>query len=101
MPFFGDRRVMACTPADIERWLREFTGGQDIRLEPAGGGGGEFRLDAGGWPMRVQVEVMPPRVVALLRMPQLDVRFDYPQERAAEARGWITRFDRHTQRGGG
>lgn len=100
MPFFGDRRVMACTPADIERWLREFTGSDSVRLE-RGAAGGEFRLDAGGWPMRVSVTELAPRVVALLRMPQLDVSFAYPDERAAEARDWITRFDRHTQRGGG
>ena len=100
MPFFGDRRVMACTPADMERWLGEFTGQQSLRFEPATTGR-SMSLDAGGWPMTVAVRELPPRVVALLRMPQLDVRFDYPADQAAAAREWITRFDRHTQRGGG
>ena len=91
---------MACTPADIERWLGEFAGGDAVSAAPRAGGG-EFIVDAGGWPMRIAVSVLPPRVVALLRMPQLDVAFDFPRERAAAAREWVERFDRHTQRGGG
>jgi hypothetical protein len=91
---------MACTPADIERWLGEFAGGQAIRATLRADGA-EFIVDAGGWPMRIAVSALPPRVVALLRMPQLDVAFDFPEERAAAARDWVERFDRHTQRGGG
>ena len=91
---------MACTPADIERWLGEFAGSHAVRVAPRAGGT-EFIVDAGGWPIRIAVSVLPPRVVALLRMPQLDVAFDFPEERGGVARDWVERFDRHTQRGGG
>lgn len=91
---------MACTPADMERWLREFTGVDSVRFtsEP---GGRTLTIDAGGWPLTVGVVELPPRVVALLRMQQLDVRFSYPDDKAGAARDWIARFDQHTQRGGG
>jgi hypothetical protein len=100
MPYFGDRRIMACTPADMERWLREFTGDDTVRFA-RGPDGGELTIDAGGWPLTVGVVELPPRVVALLRMQQLDVRFSYPDDKAGAARDWIARFDQHTQRGGG
>lgn len=91
---------MACTPADMERWLREFTGDDSVRFI-GGAGGREVTIDAGGWPLTVGAVELPPRVVALLRMQQLDVQFSYPDDMAGAARDWITRFDQHTQRGGG
>ena len=96
MPFFGDRRVMACSAADLERWLRELTGDPSLAFAS-----GRLTLDGGGFPVTVTAERLEPRRVALLALPQLRVAFDYPPEAAERARGWIERFDRHTQRGGG
>ena len=93
---FGDLRVMACSPADLERWLREFTGDAHLKV-----GGQYCRLDAGGFMIDLSWQVLAPRRIALLRIEQLELRFVYPGEHAAAARRWISRFDRHTQRGGG
>ena len=120
MPDFGDRRVMACTVADIERWLHEFAGRfavqrgaarglpADAALESAADGpmtgappDACFIIDAGGWRLRLSARQLAPRVIALLRMPQLEVVFDYAPGDAGRARTWIAGFDRHTQRGGG
>ena len=126
MPDFGDRRVMACTVADIERWLHEFSGRAAVRClsvgherpvrltgapgaAPAAVAGPSsgvapdacFAIDAGGWSIQLSARKLAPRVIALLRMPQLEVVFDYAPEHAGRARAWIAGFDRHTQRGGG
>lgn len=96
MPFFGDQRVMACTPADLARWLVELTG-SDHGLGRTGTA--ELVLDWGV--LTIEAAPMPPRRVALLRLPQLDVRFRYDPAFRDQARAWITHFDHHTQRGGG
>lgn len=101
MPDFGDHRVMACTVADIERWLGEFAGPMSVRRLPGVVADACFVIDAGGWSIRLSARKLAPRVIALLRMPQLDVVFDYAPEEAGRARAWIAGFDRHTQRGGG
>lgn len=107
MPDFGDHRVMACTVADIERWLGEYAGQASVRRLVSADAA--FIVDASAlslndatiFPLTLATRALPPRVIALLRMPQLEVRFDYAPEHAARARAWIAGFDRHTQRGGG
>jgi hypothetical protein len=101
MPFFGDRRIMACLLADLNRWLREITGDFGLDFDSIDGDSGVLSLDAGGWPITVRATKRAPRSIALLRLPQLEVEFDYPPERSQAARLWIEAFDRHTQRGGG
>jgi hypothetical protein len=96
VPFFGDERVMACTRDDLRRWLVELTG-SDHGL--ATFGIAEVPLAWGV--LRIEARPMPPRSVALLRLPQLDVRFRYDPAFRDQAHAWITHFDHHTQRGGG
>jgi hypothetical protein len=96
MPFFGFSRVMACDRADLARWLRELTG-SDHGM--ASTGRAELGFDWGT--LAIETEVLPPRRIALLRQRQLRVDFVPPADREAQAREWVTRFDRHTQRGGG
>jgi hypothetical protein len=95
MPFHGFDRTMACTRADLARWLAELTGSDH------GIASGRAALAFDWGELRIETEPMPPRRIALLRAEQLRVRFVPPEGREAEARDWITRFDHHTQRGGG
>jgi hypothetical protein len=124
---FGDRRVMACTPGDLKRWLGEFCAAPGL-AEPgvhkptvtgAGSGSlpdpvvrpaaslfphtpfGAVTVDAEGVEITLRWRVLEPRRIALLRIEQLELEFSYPAHAAAQARDWISRFDRHTQRGGG
>lgn len=96
MPDFGDRRVMACTRADLQRWLREFTGIDSLCV-----GEQALALALDGLVMTVNTRQLPERRIALLRIQQLEVSFSYPPGLTDSARDWIARFDRHTQRGGG
>ena len=96
MPDFGDHRIMACTRADLQRWLREFTGDPSLQV-----GDHALELALEGFNLTLNTRELPPRRIALLRIEQLEVQFDYATESAARARDWIARFDRHTQRGGG
>ena len=95
MPFHGFARTMACTRADLARWLVELTGSD----HGIASGTASLQFDWGA--LRIETEPLPPRRIALLRSEQLRVVFVPPQGREDEAREWVTRFDRHTQRGGG
>ncbi len=96
MPSYGDTRVMACSPVDLRRWLVELTGGDGLSVGERGA-----QVDAAGLLIVLRWQVLPPRQIALLRIEQLELSFDYPAGHARAARDWIARFDRHTQRGGG
>ena len=99
MPFFGFDRVMACSRADLARWLTELTG-SDHGM--AAGKQALIRFDWGQ--LAIETEEQPVQRFGLVRMQRLQVRFvptpDDPDTRDA-ARAWITGFDRYTQRGGG
>jgi hypothetical protein len=96
VPFFGFDRVMACSRADLDRWLAELTGeGHGI----ATAGRTTLRFDWGE--LAIETEPLEPRRVALLKVQQLRVRFVPTAGAEAPARDWVTSFDRHTQRGGG
>jgi hypothetical protein len=95
MAFHGFDRVMACTPADLARWLTELTGTDH------GIASGAATLDFDWGTLRIETEPLPPTRIALLRVRRLRVRFVAPLDALAPARAWIERFDRHTQRGGG
>jgi hypothetical protein len=95
VPFHGFDRVMSCTRQDLARWLVELTG------DSHGIEQGSATLPFDWGPLRIETDDLPPRRIALLKARQLRVRFVPPEGREAEARAWITRFDHHTQRGGG
>lgn len=96
MPDFGDHRIMACTRSDLQRWVREFTGDDSLQVHDR-----PLELSLDGFALRLNTRELPPRRIALLRIEQLEVWFDYAADSALKARDWIARFDRHTQRGGG
>lgn len=86
---------MSCSTEDLARWLTELTGTDH------GIASGSAALPLGWGVLRIDTEALPPRRLALMQTRQLRVRFVAPAGREAEARDWITRFDHHTQRGGG
>lgn len=96
MAYFGDTRDMACSRADLERWLREFTGHATFETR-----GDALVLPADGFDLSVRLEALPPRRLGLVSFHLLRVSFEYPPQHQAAARDWIRRFDFHTQRGGG
>jgi hypothetical protein len=96
MPFFGDERVMACTRTDLARWLRQLVG-EDHGIEDEGRA--SVRLDWGQ--LGIETRELAPRRIALLSLPQLNVRFLYDPALRDQAQAWIAHFDHHTQRGGG
>lgn len=96
MPFFGFDREMACSRADLARWLTELTG-SDHGMAQAGRA--RIALPE-GW-VDLITEPVEPRTVGLVRMRRLRVRFVPAAGAEAAARAWVTRFDHHTQRGGG
>jgi hypothetical protein len=101
MPDFGDRRVMACSPSDLKRWLAELCGASSHSVFPGSTAVGAVNIDAQGLTLSLRWQVLEPRRIALLTMDQLEVEFSYPADQADAARAWIARFDQHTQRGGG
>lgn len=89
-------REMGCTAAELRGWLpgacaphpvRECEGGADIAI-----GSGKLRLR---W------QPLPPRRIALLSVPRLQVRFDFDALDAAARAAFMQRFDLYTRRGGG
>jgi hypothetical protein len=96
MPFFGFDRVMGCSRADLARWLTEFSG-SDHGMALTG----TARIALPWGELTVTTEEQPERRVGLARFRSLRVQFIASEGGQAQAREWITRFDQHTQRGGG
>ncbi len=62
---------------------------------------GQAQVQIGDGHLRLQWQALPPRVIALLRMPRLAVKFEF-EGLADEARvRFMKRFDLTLQRGGG
>jgi len=93
---FGDSREMGCSRADLERWLREFTGLPVLQADDHA-----IRVPVADFMLEVRVSPAPPRRLGLITFRALQVQFVYPTEHAMQARDWIRGFDFHTQRGGG
>ena len=90
-------RDMACTLAEWLRWLPGATGGLPLQLEP-----GRALVTLGSGNLNLSWHELPPRQIALLRLPRLGVRFAFdgavPE---AERQRFMRYFDLYTQRGGG
>jgi len=96
MPDFGDDRVMACSLADMQRWIRGFTGQSDLTFNR-----GKIQFTDRGVDFTVTIEELPVRKLGLVKFRDSRIQFSYPDEQAQSARDWIRVFDHHTQRGGG
>lgn len=91
-------REMGCTPAEWLGWLPGAVGAHALRVDPAAQTAqvslGPGRLVLGWMPLE-------PRVIALLRMPRLEVRFRFEGVDDAVRHDFMRYFDLYMQRGGG
>lgn len=89
-------REMGCTEAEWLGWLPAAMG--DCAWERHGQSA-MAELPPGSLSLRW--EARPPRVIALMRMPVLCVRFNFKGLNAAQRYAFMRRFDLYMQRGGG
>lgn len=90
-------RDHGCTEAEWLGWLPDAVHGHELqRPTPTRAvvplGGGTLTLD---W------AVLPPRQIALIRLPRLGVRYAFADVDEATRLRFMKRFDLHIQRGGG
>ena len=90
-------RDYGCTVVEWVRWLPEATHGHGWRLTAPGAA--EVSLPPGRLGLRWQV--LPPRQIALIRLPRLGVVFTFEGVPADVRAKFLRLFDLHTQRGGG
>jgi hypothetical protein len=87
---------MGFTEAD---WVSVLPGALRGRLHELAPGQLSAALDSGTLLLRWQV--LPPRCIALMRMPRLAVQFDFGDTAETERQALMKYFDLYTQRGGG
>jgi len=90
------KREMGCTEAELLMWLPGATNGCVLRLMPRSA---EVAIGAGR--LELAWREMPPRQIALLRMPRLAISFHFEGVGEAERQEFMRYFDLYTQRGGG
>lgn len=89
-------RDMACTVAE---WLQALPAA--IGAHPCALQDGAARVALGHGVLALRWVVLPPRVIARMRLPRLLVRFEFQDVPPAERIAFMQRFDLYTQRGGG
>jgi len=87
---------MACTEAEWLAWLPAAIGPHPCERQD---GAARVTLE-GGW-LQLHWQVQAPRQIALIRLPRLQVRFDFRHVPDAGRQAFMQRFDLYTQRGGG
>lgn len=90
------QRDMGCTEAEWLGWLPAAMG--DCPWQQAGA---SALATIGAGTLQLRWQVMPPRVIALMRMPVLRVNFEFQGLNADERYAFMKRFDLYMQRGGG
>jgi len=89
-------RDMGCTEAEWLGWLPAAVEPCSWQLE-----GASARVTIGPGFLQLHWQTMPPRVIALMRMPVLRVKFAFEGLDADERYAFMKRFDLYMQRGGG
>jgi hypothetical protein len=89
-------RDMGCTEAEWLGWLPAAIGSCPWQID-----GGAARVVIAPGSLQLRWQVMPPRVIALMRMPVLRVGFAFSGLDAAQRFTFMKRFDLYMQRGGG
>lgn len=62
---------------------------------------GAFHIAHADAAMEIRLVPLPPRVIALLRLPRLEVRIHFTAGTPAQQQAMLARMDRAMQRGGG
>ena len=90
-------RDMGCTEAEWLGWLPAAVGeGRPWSVE-----GASARIEIAPGSLQLRWQVMPQRVIALMRMPVLRVSFVFDALDAEQRYAFMKRFDLYMQRGGG
>lgn len=89
-------REHGCTVAEWTGWLPAATQGHPLQLSD---GAAEVGIGAGM--LRLRWQALPPRRIALLNLPRLNVSYDFTDVDADDRARFMKRFDLHIQRGGG
>lgn len=89
-------REMGCTPEEFLRWLPGAT-----RHVPAEIGSGTATVHTGGGSVVIVFRPLPPRKIALVSVPVLEVKFRFAGMDAASRKEFLAYFDLYTKRGGG
>jgi len=89
-------REMGCTEAEWLGWLPAAIGACVWHRE-----GAQVMVEVPPGRLALHWAVQPPRVIALMRMPVLRVRFHFEGLDAAQRLAFMRRFDLYMQRGGG
>jgi hypothetical protein len=90
------KRDMGCTEAELLRWLPGAVNGHALTLLPRSA---EIALGAGR--LELAWRELPPRQIALMRMPRLAIAFHFEGVDEAQRQSFMRYFDLYTQRGGG
>jgi hypothetical protein len=93
-------RVMGCTANELRDWLDRALPGARL-TKSAGDGDGNCGAQFDDGDLRIEWLTLEPRRIALLTIPQLQVRFQYSGLSLERRRNIQNYFDRATQRGGG
>lgn len=91
-------QVMGCTDADLMRSLPVALPGATVAADAAAGAVEAVFTDG---TLRLNWRTLPPRKIALLEIPRLQVQFEYTGMAPERRREVQRRFDLATQRGGG
>jgi hypothetical protein len=96
--FYAERfeREMACTEVEWLRWLPQAIGDNFWKLQAHSAG---VRIGDGA--LGLSWEVGQPRVIALMRLPRLLVKFRFAGLDETQRYSFMKRFDLYMQRGGG
>jgi hypothetical protein len=89
-------REMGCTAAELLQWLPGAVQGRAIEL---GAEQAKVPIDAGQ--LMLAWQPLPPRQIALMRIPRLAVSFRFSGIDEATRQSFMRYFDLYTQRGGG
>lgn len=90
-------REMGCTEAEWLSWLPRAVHGHRLDLGP-----GRATVTIGGGALQLVWQALPPRQIALARLPRLAARFDFGDQVDEAARqAFMRTFDLYMQRGGG
>lgn len=87
---------MGCAEADWLRSLPGAVGGHPLQVRA-----GAATVAVGPGHLHLDWAVLPPRQIALMRLPRLAVTFVFEQVAPDERYRFMRHFDLHMQRGGG
>jgi hypothetical protein len=90
-------RDYGCTEAEWQRWLPDAVHGHAWRMPSPTNAVVELMPGA----LELRWRVLPPRRIALLNLPRLEVTFAFAGTAPAQRLAFLKTFDLHTQRGGG